>query len=114
MRAVAPCACGPAEVRALLGVFERFPEEDGYGIFWGIVHALEACPGYETEVIESVRRKPCEFNVLLIVRMLSSGITVVDGTPLDVVLRSVQSSAAATAQAVEDAMTCLELRKPPA
>ena len=25
--------CGEKEIRSLLGVFERFPEADGYGIF---------------------------------------------------------------------------------
>ena len=29
---------------SLFGVFERFPDEDGAGVFWSIVHGLEALP----------------------------------------------------------------------
>lgn len=43
--AVRPQDCGELEFRALLGVFERFPEDDGFGVFWSIVHCLEACTG---------------------------------------------------------------------
>jgi hypothetical protein len=36
--ATRPADLGQPEFRALIRVFERFPDEDGYGIFWSIVH----------------------------------------------------------------------------
>jgi hypothetical protein len=45
-------------IDALLGVFERHPTDDGAGVFWAIVHGLEATPGYESALVESVRRAP--------------------------------------------------------
>ena len=70
---IAPASCAHAEFQAMFGVFERFPSQDGYGVFWGILHALEACDGYELELRASVQRKPCEFNVLMVNRLLNAG-----------------------------------------
>lgn len=101
--AIKPEECGEAEFRAMLHIFERFPEDDGFGIFWGLVHALEACSGYESEMLASVARKPCEFNVLLVKRLLNAGITEVDGISLEGVLSTVLGSDAATPGARHDA-----------
>lgn len=98
-----PAACSQAEFQAMLGVFERFPEQDGYGVFWGILHALEACDGYEPELLASVQRKPCEFNVRMINRLLNADVFEVEGHSLEGVLRSVAVNPAATALAVHDA-----------
>lgn len=95
----------------MLGVFERFPEQDGYGVFWGILHALEACEGYELELLASVSRKPCEFNVLMVNRLLNAGVSEIQGQSLDGILRFVVSSPRATAQAVHDAKHYLARRE---
>lgn len=95
---------GHDEFRALLGIFERFPNEDGYGVFWGIVHCLERCNDYESDLVASVLRKPVEFNVLMINRLLNAGVHQVDGTPLMSILASVGSNPAAT----DDARTSAE------
>jgi len=95
----------------MLSLFERFPEQDGYGVFWGIIHVLEACEGYESELLASVQRKPCEFNVLMINRLLNAGVVEVEGRSLEGVLRSVLENAAATPQALHDAQHYLERRR---
>lgn len=42
----------------LFGVFERFPEDDGAGVLWSIVHGIESLPiDYEPALRESLRRK---------------------------------------------------------
>jgi hypothetical protein len=101
--AIRPQDCGQAEFRALLGVFERFPEDDGYGIFWSIVHCLEACEGYESALIDSVARSPAEFNVLMVNRLLNGGLTEVDGQSLLAVLASVASNPMARSSARKSA-----------
>ena len=73
----------------LLKVFERFPEEDGDGVFWALVHGLEALPGYEPHVVAAVQRAPNEFNLLLVRRMLNSGKEVAAGTRLVSLLQAV-------------------------
>lgn len=72
VQAIDCASCTQAEFHALLSIFERFPEQDGYGVFWGIIHALEACDGYESELLASVQRKPCEFNVRMVNRLLNA------------------------------------------
>lgn len=95
--------CGRAEIDALLGVFERFPEVDGFGVFWGILHRLESVEGYESQLVASVQRTPCEFNVLMVIRLLNAGITQIEGQPLKGLLVSVLSNPRATTQAIYDA-----------
>ncbi len=87
----------------LLRVFERFPEEDGYGVFWSIVHGLESLPGYEKPLLASINRKPTEFTVLMVNRMLNSGITEVEGVSLLTLLARVSSDSRATKGIKKDA-----------
>jgi hypothetical protein len=86
--------CGPREFRALLNVFERFPGEDGFDVFWSIVHYLEACNGYEQVLVESVRRAPVDFSVLMVNRLLNAGVTEINGQSLCSLLESVASNPA--------------------
>ncbi|WP_312435806.1 hypothetical protein [Janthinobacterium sp.] len=62
------------DVRQLLDVFERFPDDDGFESFWGIVHVLERAGGYESALVDSVLRSPGEFNLMMINRLLNGGI----------------------------------------
>jgi hypothetical protein len=79
-------------IDALLRVFERFPDKDGYGIFWSILHSLESLPGYEGTLVESVRRQPSEFGLLMVGRLLNSGMKEVKGTNLLSVLKEVAAN----------------------
>ena len=99
LQAVSPDLCGVREIRALLSVFERFPEQDGFGVFWGILHALEGLKGYEPELVASVHRKPCEFNVLMVNRLLNAGVMEVNGNSLEGLLLAVEAHGQATEQA---------------
>jgi hypothetical protein len=76
-------------IDALLSVFERFPDKDGYGIFWSIVHGLEGLLGYQEKLVESVRRRPSEFSLLMIHRLLNAEIKEVQGVNLLNLLKDV-------------------------
>jgi len=82
------------EFQVLLGVFERFPEHDGYGIFWAILHRLEAASGYEGELVRSVRRAPNEFNLTMVHRILNAGQREAGGVTLLTLLRGVADDVA--------------------
>ena len=58
---------------ALFGIFERFPEEDGHGVFWSIVHGLERRGNYEESLLASVKRSPSQFSLLMLNRLLNGG-----------------------------------------
>ncbi len=73
----------------LLGVFERFPDAESFGVFWSILHGLESLPGYEAELVRSVQRRPSEFGVLMVGRLLNAGRAEAAGTPLLPLLQSV-------------------------
>jgi len=82
-----------AEAADHLGVwfrlYERFPEDDGYELFWSILHRIEAHPGCERLVVESVRRRPSRFPVMMVNGLLNAGIRRVDGVELLELLRQV-------------------------
>ena len=69
-------------IDALLGIFERYPSEDGFGVFWALLHGLESLPGYEERLLESILRLPTRFTVLMVNRLLNAGCDEVSGVPL--------------------------------
>ena len=84
-------------------LFERFPEDDGYEMFWSVLHGLEAQPGYEPLVVESVRRRPSQFPVLMLNRMLNAGQTAVGDVDLLALLESVAADESCPASVRDDA-----------
>ena len=79
--------CDRACAEALMKVFERFPEADGFGVFWSVLHFLEAGTAYKAVLVESVRRAPSEFGLALVTRMINSGLRSVGTVELMPVVR---------------------------
>ena len=70
-------------IDALLGVFERHPgATSGSGVLMTVLHALEALPGYEVHLVESLHRRPSVFAVMMVNRLLNSEVTNVGSTSL--------------------------------
>lgn len=101
----------PNEVGQLLGVFERFPDDDGFGVFWQILHLLERAGGYESALVDSVRRNPGEFNLTMINRLLNGGIEKVGAQSLLSLLEEVARTEQADPDSAEWAMHFLEYQR---
>jgi len=57
----------------LFRVFERFPDEDGAGVFWSIVHGVEATDlNYGAALRLSLERRSSEFGELMMNRLNKS------------------------------------------
>ena len=84
-------ASGNAElgIDAMLRVFERFQNKVDLYIFWNLVHGLETLPDYEKNLFESIKRKPSEFSLLMVNRILNAGITEVGDVNILDLLKSV-------------------------
>ncbi|WP_431514567.1 hypothetical protein [Variovorax sp. DAIF25] len=80
----------------MLSVFERYPEEDGHGVMWSLVHGLENLPNYESALLSSLARQPSELGIVMVGRMLNSGATSVDGVSLLLTLQEISSTATST------------------
>lgn len=98
----------PSESLAILfGVFERFPQDDGAGVLWSIVHGIESLPySWESELLASVERKPCGFNVMMINRILNTQPP--DAESWMALLRSVADNPAASDETKADAKEYIE------
>jgi hypothetical protein len=81
-------------------LFERFPESDGFGTFWSVIHFIEACDGFEPLLVESVLRKPCELNLNMINRLLNGGVSKVNNIDLLFVLQTVIKNSEASKDAL--------------
>ncbi len=92
-------------IDTMLGVLERFPEEDGAGVLWSIVHKLESLPDYEDKLVASIQRQPSELGLVMISRIINTGVNVVGGKPvtdiLEQVLQHEKSTAAIRVEARE-------------
>lgn len=59
--------------RALFGIFERFPEEDGYGVYWSVLHGLERRGDFEESLLASLRRSPSSFGLRMLNGLRGAG-----------------------------------------
>jgi len=60
----------PACLPVLLRVFERFPQDDGAGVFWSIVHGIESTDlNYEQPLRESLSRQPSALGEVMLFRL---------------------------------------------
>jgi transposase len=58
---------------AIFNLFERFPEEDGAGVFWSALHGMEAAGGYEELLLQYFRRHPSLMTTTMLRRINKSG-----------------------------------------
>jgi hypothetical protein len=100
-----------AHLEVWFRLYERFPSSDGEGVFWTILHRIEALPGYARLVVASVRRKPAFMPVLLINRLLNGGISSVDGVDLPGLLGAVAADERCPATVREAAKGYLEYQR---
>ncbi|WNB76345.1 hypothetical protein [Methylomonas koyamae] len=94
-------------IGVLFGVLERFPEND-FGSPGPLVHALEAIPGYEPFLAESLRRQPTELSVWVVNRILNSELPIEAKVTWTNELRQVMQNPAALTSARESAREFLE------
>lgn len=95
---------------ALFRLFERFPWVDGFGLFWSVLHSLERLRGYETLLIESVRRSPGEFNLLMVNRLINGGTVSLGSTNLLTLLVEVAARPGYSDRARDEALRFLEFQ----
>lgn len=57
----------------MLNVLERFPDCDGAGVLWSIVHGIETFPSYEGELLLSIRRQPSMLGLAMLHRIENAG-----------------------------------------
>lgn len=63
-----------AALPALFRVFERFPDEDGAGVLWSIVHGVEHLPfAYEAPLRASHARAPSHMAEVMLDRIARAG-----------------------------------------
>lgn len=93
---------------AMLGIYERYPDEDN-DILWGMLHGIEGIENYELKVIESVKRKPSFFGVLMIHRILNANISSVEDINLLNTLKDVINNSAVTNYVREETERLVQL-----
>jgi hypothetical protein len=92
----------------MLRVFERFPNDDGAGVFWSIVHGLEALPGYEVHLLTSVGRVPSDMGVIMLGRILNADCNDINGVPIRDILQEIVARPDAGANAKDTARSFLD------
>ena len=79
----------------MISIYEKYPDEDN-DVLWGMLHGIEGIQGYELKIIESIKRKPSFFGVLMINRILNTGITSIQNINLINILNIAVNSPTAT------------------
>jgi hypothetical protein len=68
---------------AFFNLFERFPKEDGAGVFWTALHGMEHIGNYEKDLLRYFRRFPSLMTNIMLKRMANSGISEVSGVNIE-------------------------------
>lgn len=100
------CVC---QFPAILGLIERYPEAE-LGSPGPLVHELEAIPGYESFLRDSVARKPTYLSIWMVNRILNSELSADERSVWLQVLRTVLIHPLASADLRQGANEFLEHR----
>jgi hypothetical protein len=73
---------------AIFNLFERFPNEDGAGVFWSALHGMEAIGGYEELLLQCFRRHPSLMTKAMLRRIQNSGQTHIGSVALGKLITS--------------------------
>lgn len=79
-------------IEPLLRIFERFPEADGFGVFWSILHKLESMPGFEPFLLASIKRMPSYFSLSMINGIINGGEQAIEDVNLMSLLAEIESN----------------------
>jgi hypothetical protein len=92
---------------SMINIFEKYPNEDN-DVLWGMLHGIEDIANYEMKIIDSVKRKPSFFGVLMINRILNAGIYSIENVDLINILKLASVSPESTDYVKEQAERFLE------
>ena len=101
-------AINPELYRALFDLYERFPEDDAYGLFSSILHFLETCSKYDQFLIESLRRKPTYVAIRMVDRLVRGGFLQIGEVNLLTLLQVAAKNSGASESARTYAEECLQ------
>jgi hypothetical protein len=96
------------ELKHLLALFIRFPEDDGAGVLWSVVHGIETFKEYEQELLNSLNRQPSHLGVVMVKRILNTGTKVIAGTDLKKIIMDLQHNKLTPDSVKDDIKTFLE------
>ncbi len=89
-------------IENLFKVFERFPDEDGSGVFWTILHSIESTKNYELELLKSIERHPTEMTINMIQRITNTGIRKINDIKVSDILLDVLNHKNSNSDVIED------------
>ncbi len=72
-------------------ILENYTDEEGGTALWSILHRLESLPIYEKYLLDSVNRKPSDFNLRMLNRILNVNQTTVYEQPIRSVIKRLLS-----------------------
>lgn len=92
----------------LLRVFEKFPDEDGAGVFWSIIHGVENFDAYEGQLIDSLNRQPSEMGLIMLRRIKNTGAKTVNGIEINKIVTDLLSNERTTPTLRQEIISFLE------
>lgn len=77
------CSKPESYYSAIFCLFEKYPNEDGAGVFWSALHGMEKAGNYEVELLESFRKFPNQMSKTMLMRIRNIGLSQVNGYPIE-------------------------------
>lgn len=87
-------------ILSLFQILERYPTEDGSGVFWSILHGLETLE-CEKELYQSLMRKPSHMTIVMLIRIENSGLKSINGKSISELKNSIRNNPNIEAELIE-------------
>ena len=68
-----------AYYHAIFNLYERFPDDDGAGVFWSALHGMERVGEYEASLLAYFRKWPSLMTRAMLQRVQNSGRDSIEG-----------------------------------
>lgn len=78
-------------INTLFRVFERYPNDDGAGVFWTILHGLETL-NYEESLYSSLMEKPSHMGITMLKRIENTDSELVAGKSITELKKIIQNN----------------------
>jgi hypothetical protein len=78
-------------IKELFGVFERYPKDDGFGVFWSILHGIETLE-YEQNLYESLLNNPSYMGIIMLKRIENTGLEFIAGKRINELKKNVRNN----------------------
>lgn len=78
-------------INSIFKLFQKYPIDDGSGVFWSILHGLETLD-YEQKLCSALLKKPFYIGIIMLIRIEKSGAKTIAGKSINELKNNIRTN----------------------